>query len=139
MEPGMQDTATAGVATPCKPGRKGLARLVAAVGYSWSGFRQAWQHEAAFRQELCLLVLLVPAAFWLGQTVVETIVLLMSCLIVLVTELLNSAVEAVVDLVSPGIHPLAARAKDMGSAAVSIALIQVLVVWGLVGWSRFCG
>ena len=124
-------------ATSCKPGRKGLARLVAATGYSWSGFQQAWQHEAAFREELLLLVFLVPAAFWLGQTAVETAILLMSCLVVLITELLNSAVEAVVDLASPDIHPLAARAKDMGSAAVFVALIQVLVVWGTIGCARF--
>ena len=125
-------------ATPCKPGRKGLARLIAATGYSWSGFQQAWKYEAAFREELLLLILLVPAAFWLGETAVETAILLMSCLAVLVTELLNSAVEAVVDLASPSIHPLAARAKDIGSAAVFVALIQVLVVWGLMGWTRFC-
>lgn len=125
-------------ATPCKPGRTGMARLIAATGYSWSGFQQAWQHEAAFREELLLLIVLVPAAFWLGQTAVETAILLMSCLVVLITELLNSAVEAVVDLASPDIHPLAARAKDIGSAAVFVALIQVLVVWGLMGWSRFC-
>lgn len=124
-------------ATPCKPGRKGLARLVAATGYSWSGFQQAWQQEAAFREELLLLIFLVPAAFWLGQTAVETAILLMSCLVVLITELLNSAVEAVVDLASPGIHPLAARAKDIASAAVFVALIQVLVVWGMIGCARF--
>ncbi len=125
-------------ATPCKPGRTGMARLIAATGYSWSGFQQAWQHEAAFREELLLLIVLVPAAFWLGQTAVETAILLMSCLVVLITELLNSAVEAVVDLASPDIHPLAARAKDIGSAAVFVALIQVLVVWGLMVWSRIC-
>ena len=123
--------------TPCKPGRKGLARLIAATGYSRSGFQQAWQHEAAFREELLLLILLVPAAVWLGQTAVEIAILLMSCLVVLITELLNSAVEAVVDLASPDIHPLAARAKDIGSAAVFVALLQVLVVWGLVGWAHF--
>ncbi|HQQ73558.1 MAG TPA: diacylglycerol kinase [Pseudomonadales bacterium] len=124
-------------ATPCKPGRKGLARLVAATGYSWAGFQQAWQHEAAFREELLLLLLLAPTSFWLGQTAAETAILLISCLVVLITELLNSAVEAVVDLASPTIHPLAARAKDIGSAAVFVALMQVLLVWGLIGWSRF--
>lgn len=125
-------------ATPNKPGRKGLARLIAATGYSMAGLRQAWQHEAAFREECLLLVLLVPAALWLGQTGLERAVLIMSCLLVLITELLNSAVEAVVDLASPGLHPLAARAKDIGSAAVFIALLQVLAVWGFLAWSRFC-
>ena len=123
--------------TPCKPGRKGLARLVAATGYSWSGFQQAWRYEAAFREELLLLLLLVPTAFWLGQTAAETAILLISCLVVLIVELLNSAIEAVVDLASPTMHPLAARAKDIGSAAVFVALMQVLLVWGLIGWSRF--
>ena len=124
-------------ATPNKPGRKGLARVLAAAGYSRSGLQQAWQHEAAFREELLLLVPLVPAAVWLGLSAVERAILLMSCLVVLVTELLNSAVEAIVDLASPDIHPLAGRAKDMGSAAVLIALLQVLLVWGLVAWQRF--
>lgn len=123
--------------TPSKPGRKGFARVVAAAGYSWSGFQQAWQYEAAFREEILLLLLLAPAAFWLGQTAIETAVLLASCLVVLITELLNSAIEAVVDLASPDIHPLAARAKDIGSAAVFVALMQVLVVWGLIAWVRF--
>ena len=123
--------------TPCKPGRKGLARLMAATGYSWSGFQQAWRYEAAFREELLLLLFLVPTAFWLGQTAAETAILLISCLVVLIVELLNSAIEAVVDLASPTMHPLAARAKDIGSAAVFVALMQVLLVWGLIGWSRF--
>ena len=123
--------------TPCKPGRRGLARIVAAAGYSWSGLRQAWQHEAAFRQEVVLLVPMLLLACWLGQTAVERALLLLSCLLVLITELLNSAVEAVVDRASPERHPLAGRAKDMGSAAVLIALLQVLVVWGLVAWQRF--
>lgn len=125
------------ILAPCKPGRKGLARILAAAGYSWSGFQQAWEHEAAFREELLLLLLFVPAAFWMGQTAVETAILLMSCLLVLITELLNSAVEAIVDLASPEIHPLAGRAKDIGSAAVFVALLQVLVVWGVIGYARF--
>lgn len=125
-------------ATPNKPGRKGVARIIAATGYSMAGLRQAWQHEAAFREECLLMLAFVPAALWLGQTGLERAVLLMSCLAVLITELLNSAVEAVVDLASPGLHPLAARAKDIGSAAVFVALLQVPVVWGLLAWSRFC-
>lgn len=123
--------------TPNKPGRKGLARVIAATRYSWSGLKQAWQHEAAFREELLLLVLLVPAACWLGQDAVQIAILLASCLIVLIAELLNSAIEAVVDLASPALHPLAGRAKDMGSAAVFIALVLVVMVWGMVAWARF--
>ncbi len=132
MNPGVEQTLT-----PSKPGRKGIARILAAAGYSWSGFRQAWTHEAAFREEIILLTALTPVAFWLGQTTTETVILLMSCLVVLITELLNSAIEAVVDLASPEIHPLAGRAKDIGSAAVFIALMQVLMVWGFIGWARF--
>lgn len=124
-------------ATPNKPGRKGIARVVAAAGYSWAGLRQAWQHEAAFREELFLLIILLPAALWLGRTATEIAILLMSCFVVLITELLNSAVEAVVDRASPEMHFLAGRAKDMGSAAVFIALLQVVVVWGCVAWQRF--
>ena len=124
-------------ATPCKPGRRGVARVLAAAGYSWSGLRQAWQHEAAFRQELLLLLPMLPAAIWLGQTAAERALLVLSCLLVLTAELLNSAIEAVVDRASPERHPLAGRAKDMGSAAVFMALLQVLVVWGLLAWQRF--
>lgn len=132
----MSNNGNTGVATPNKPGKKGVARLIAATGYSIAGIRQAWQHEAAFREEMVLLCCLAPAAFWLGQTATERAVLLMSCLVVLITELLNSAVEAVVDLASPEKHPLAGRAKDIASAAVLFSLLQVLVVWGVIGWQR---
>jgi diacylglycerol kinase (ATP) len=133
----MNPDSTSTAATPNKPGRRGLSRVLAAAGYSWSGLKQAWQCEAAFREEVLLLVPLLPAAFWLGQSAVERAILLLSLFAVLVTELLNSAIEAVVDLASPEIHPLAGRAKDMGSAAVFIGLLQVLVVWGLLAWERF--
>ncbi len=120
----------------CKPRRTGLARIIAATGYSWAGFRQAWQFEAAFRQELILTLLLVPAAFWLGSSALEIALLIGSCLVVLITELLNSAVEAVVDLASPAQHPLAGRAKDMGSAAVFVSLTLVAVVWAACAYQR---
>lgn len=121
----------------CKPGRTGIARIVAATGYSWAGFVQAWQHEAAFRQELVLAVLLLPVACWLGDGAIEVALLVGSCLIVLITELLNSAVEAVVDLASPAQHSLAGRAKDMGSAAVFVSLALVALVWSAIIWQRF--
>lgn len=121
----------------CKPGRTGIARVIAATGYSWAGFVQAWQHEAAFRQELVLAALLLPVACWLGDGAVEVALLIGSCLIVLVTELLNSAIEAVVDLVSPAHNSLAGRAKDMGSAAVFVALALVVLVWGAIIWHHF--
>ncbi|MEZ5538891.1 MAG: diacylglycerol kinase [Pseudomonadales bacterium] len=121
----------------CKPGRTGIARIIAATGYSWAGFKQAWKCEAAFRQELVLTLLLIPAAFWLGSSAIEVALLIGSCFVVLITELLNSAVEAVVDLASPEQHPLAGQAKDMGSAAVFVSLTLVALVWGACAYQRF--
>jgi diacylglycerol kinase (ATP) len=123
---------------PYKQGRTGIARVIAATGYSLAGLRQTWQHEAAFRQEAVLMLAMTPAAFWLGNSATDIAILLASCFVVLITELLNSAVEAVVDLASPEHHVLAGRAKDMGSAAVFVSLAQVVVVWGLFLWQRFC-
>ncbi|MBF0295516.1 MAG: diacylglycerol kinase [Magnetococcales bacterium] len=120
-----------------KPGATGWTRLVNAAGYSWLGFRAAWQNEAAFRQELALCLFLVPAGWWLGQGAVQRGMLLGSLLLVLVVELLNSGLEAVVDRIGPEHHPLSGRAKDLGSSAVLLALLNVLLVWGLVLWERF--
>ncbi|MBO7411233.1 MAG: diacylglycerol kinase, partial [Ottowia sp.] len=110
----------------------GLARILGACRYSWAGLRAACQHEAAFRQELLCAVVLAPLALWLGETGLERAVLLASLVAVLVVELLNSGLEAIVDLASPEIHPLAGRAKDVGSAAVALAIGNVLIVWALV-------
>src|SRR5688572_20314734 len=118
-------------------GKQGLERILAATGYSRNGLQQAWRHEAAFRQECWLSCLFFPAAFWLGKDAVQIAILLMSCFVVLIVELLNSAVESVVDRVGMERHELSGRAKDMGSAAVFLSLVQVLVVWGLVAWQRF--
>ncbi len=112
--------------------KPGLARILGACRYSWAGLRAACQHEAAFRQELLCAVVLAPLALWLGETGLERAVLLASLVAVLVVELLNSGLEAIVDLASPDIHPLAGRAKDLGSAAVSLAIGNVLIVWALV-------
>ena len=120
-----------------KPGNVGLRRIVNATLFSLAGLRAAWQHEAAFRQELMLAVVLIPAGIWLGRTAVERSLLIGSCLLVLIVELLNSAIEAIVDRVGLEPHPLSGRAKDLGSAAVFVSLALVLVVWGLIAWSRF--
>jgi diacylglycerol kinase (ATP) len=109
-----------------------LERIVRAGRYSMLGFKAAWRDEAAFRQELVLAALLVPAAFFVGRGPLEWAMLIVPVLGVLVAELLNSAIEAVVDLVSPIPHPLAGKAKDLGSAAVFVALAAVVVAWGLV-------
>lgn len=115
-----------------KPGRTGLERLVHATGYSLAGLRAAWRHEAAFRQELALCAVLAPLGLWLGADGVERALLLGSLGLVLVTELVNSALEAAVDRHGPERHPLAGRAKDAGSAAVLVALLLAGLTWLLV-------
>ena len=120
-----------------KPGNSGFKRIILATWYSAKGFAAAWRNEAAFRQELVLTVVLIPAAIWLGRNASEVALLIGVCLIVLITELLNSAVEAVVDRVGDEVNKLSGRAKDMGSAAVFVSLCLVLLVWGSVAWDRF--
>jgi len=120
-----------------KPGNTGLRRIVNATFFSWAGLRTAWQSEAAFRQESLLAAVLIPAGIWLGQNAVERALLIGSCLLVLITELLNTAVEYVVDRVGTDHHRLSGHAKDVGSAAVFISLVLTVVVWGLIGWERF--
>ena len=119
-----------------KLGATGLTRIWRAAGYSRKGFRAAWRNESAFRQEAVLAALLTPCAFWLGGTAAEIALLLATLAVVLITELVNSAIESIVDRVSPENHELAGRAKDMGSAAVFVALGLVVVVWGLLLWQR---
>jgi diacylglycerol kinase (ATP) len=115
----------------------GLRRVWNAGLYSLAGIRASWKHEAAFRQESLLSLILIPAAFWYGSTAVEWILLIGSCLIVLIAELLNSALEAVIDRIGEDRHELSGRAKDMGSAAVFISLWAVVMTWGLIGYERF--
>ena len=121
--------------TPTKSpykGKTGLQRVLNAAGYSWAGLTAAFRHEDAFRQEVFLAALLVPLAAYLGDTGIERALMIGAVLLVLIVELLNSAVEAAVDRISLERHDLIKRAKDMGSAAVMIALVNVVVVWGLV-------
>jgi diacylglycerol kinase (ATP) len=101
------------------------------------GFVHAWRYEAAFRQEIALTVVLAPLAMFLGRTGVERVILIGSCLLVLIVELLNSAVEATVDRVGEEHHELSGRAKDLGSAAVLVSLVAVATVWVTVAWQRF--
>jgi diacylglycerol kinase (ATP) len=112
----------------------GLVRLLRATRCSLAGLRACWRHEAAFRQEVALLVPAAPLALWLGANGVERALLLASLLLVLVVELLNTAVEATVDRVGGEAHVLSGRAKDLGSAAVMLALVNALAVWLLVLW-----
>ena len=113
-------------------GKTGLKRVWNALFYSLDGFRAAWQHEDAFRQEALLAGILIPLAFFLTPAPLSRALMIASVLLVLIVELVNSAIEATVDRISLENHKLAKRAKDIGSAAVLIALVNVLVVWGLV-------
>ena len=115
-------------------GKKGLPRLWNALGYSRDGIAAAWHHEAAFREEILLATIAIPLAFYLGKTGVERALLVGSVILILIVEILNSAVEAVVDKASPEMHDLAKRAKDMGSAAVLFSLINAATIWACVLW-----
>ena len=112
-------------------------RIVRAFSYSLKGLRAAYRKESAFRQELILAMVMLPLAVWLGRTGVERALLIGSVLLVLIVELLNSAVEATVDRGGKDWNKLAGRAKDMGSAAVLIALLQLAATWGLILFDRF--
>lgn len=121
-----------------KPGTRGLRHVIQATGYSMKGLKAAYTHEEAFRLELLAIVVMLPLAIWLGQSAVEWALLIGSLLLVLLAELVNSALEAVVDRVSVEHHELSGRAKDIGSAVVFVALVNVAVVWGLILYERFC-
>jgi diacylglycerol kinase (ATP) len=110
----------------------GMRRVFRAFGYSYQGFRHAWREEAAFRQESVLAALLIPLGLYLGHSGVERALLVSPVIIILVIEILNSAVEAVVDRSGTERHPLAGMAKDMGSAAVLLSFILLGTVWLLV-------
>ena len=113
-------------------GKTGLRRILNAFGYSMDGLRAALRHEDAFRQELLLAGLLIPAALFVPATGTGKALMIGAVLLALIVELLNSAIEAAVDRISLENHALAKRAKDIGSAAVLLALINVPVIWGLV-------
>lgn len=113
-------------------GKKGLRRLINALGYSRDGLLAAWHGEAAFRQEILLAAVTLPLTLYFGHNGIERALLIGSVLLVLVVEIINSAIEAVVDKASPEKSELARRAKDMGSAAVLLSLINAAAVWACV-------
>jgi diacylglycerol kinase (ATP) len=117
--------------------RTGLNRIIHAGGYSIEGLKAGWG-ETAFRQEAIAAVLLVPMAFWLGETWVETALLVGTVLIVMIVELLNTGIETAIDRISPEWHALSKRAKDMGSAAVLLSLLLCGGVWTAALLQRFC-
>lgn len=115
-----------------KKSGSGITRLINAFGWSISGLKAAIKHEKAFQQELALCLLLGPIAIWLGKTDTEQALLIGSLFLILITEMLNSALEAIVDRIGQEHHQLAGRAKDMGSAAVFLALLNAAIIWTLI-------
>jgi len=113
-------------------GKTGVKRLLNALNYSLAGLKEAHRNEDAFRQEVLLAIVLLPLAFWLDSAAIGRALMVGSVLLLLVVELLNSAIEATVDRISLDDHKLAKRAKDIGSAAVLITLVNMVVVWALV-------
>ena len=113
-------------------GKKGIQRIIDASGYSWDGLCATFKGEAAFRQLLLLNVVLIPLSFWFSVSHVERALMVASCLLALIVELLNSAIEAVVDRISLEQHILSKNAKDMGSAAQLIALCLIATVWAVI-------
>lgn len=122
-----------------KPGKTGMARLVDATRNSSRGLRATFINEAAFRQELLLVAVLGAASFWAARNTTEWLLLVLPLGILLIAELLNSALECVVDRIGEEPNELSGRAKDMGSAAVLIALATIALAWGAVAWDRFNG
>lgn len=113
-----------------KPENKAnFQRIINATGYSLKGLKSAYLHEAAFRQEVWLAAILIPLSFWLGENIIEKILLIGSTLLVMITELLNSAIETTIDRISSEYHELSGRAKDIGSAAVFMAMLLFSITW----------
>lgn len=120
-----------------KQDKRGLRRLSDATAYSAAGLASAWRTEEAFRQEVLLAVVLIPLALWLGETALERLLLIGSWLVVMIIEILNTAIEATVDRISDDHHPLSGQAKDLGSAAVFLGLLLAAMIWGTIAWQRF--
>ena len=116
-----------------------IAHISNAVIWSMAGIKAAWKNEQAFRWEAAIVLLMMPVGLWIGRTAVEWALLIESAMSILITELLNSAVEAVVDRIGPERHELSKRAKDLGSAAAFISMITAAIVWGLIAYERFLG
>ncbi|MDL4915498.1 MAG: diacylglycerol kinase [Enterobacterales bacterium endosymbiont of Blomia tropicalis] len=114
----------------------GFIRIVKAAGYSWQGLRAAWRHEAAFRQEAIAALIAIVVACWLDIDTITRVLMIGAVVFVIIVEILNSAIESVVDRIGPEHHPLAGRAKDMGSAAVLLSIILAVFVWIALLWSH---
>ena len=119
-----------------KPNGIGIGRIIKATQCSIKGFKAAFKEESAFRTELALGVILLPLSFWLAQSLQHWVILIVSFLFLLIVELLNSAIEALTDRVGVEYHVLSGRAKDIASAAVTLALIVLLIVWAAAGYEK---
>jgi diacylglycerol kinase (ATP) len=115
-----------------KPGETGIKRIISAFGYSMNGLKSCWKMEAAFRQEVLASIILIPLGLYLGQSGTEKALLVGICLFVIIVEVLNSGIEAVVDRVGHEHHELSGLAKDLGSAAVLLSLTLFALIWALV-------
>lgn len=107
--------------------------------WSLAGIKTAWNNELAFRVEAIVIIIMMPVGIWLGRSAAERALLIASCLLILITELLNSALEAVVDRIGKERHELSGRAKDMGSAAAFFSMLTAGIVWALIAYDRFWG
>jgi diacylglycerol kinase (ATP) len=116
-----------------------LRHIGNAFFWSAAGIKSAWQKELAFRLEAVVIIIMIPLGIWLGTSAAEKALLIMSCLLVLITELLNSAIEAVVDRIGTERHELSGRAKDMGSAAAFFSMLAAGIVWAVIAYGRFWG
>lgn len=117
-----------------KPGETGIKRIISASSYSYTGLKVTFKYEAAFRQELLLCVFLCPLAIYIADNALELALLLSSLFLILIVELINSAIEVVVDRFGGEIHELSGRAKDIGSAAVLLTLLNAALIWVLLLW-----
>lgn len=114
-----------------------IDHIVNAFRYSFAGFKSAWQNELAFRGEVVVVAVMLPLGIWLGQSAAERALLIVSLLLILITELVNSALEAVVDRIGPQRHELSKRAKDLGSAAAFVSMVAAALVWIIIAYGRF--
>ena len=120
-----------------KPGKTGIARLIAATGYSIKGIQACWRHEAAFRQEVVLAVVLLPVSFFIAKSAIQWLLLISPLFLLLMVELLNSAIEVVVDRIGAEHHELSGRAKDIASASVFLCLFLIAISWAVIAWTNF--
>jgi diacylglycerol kinase (ATP) len=116
-----------------------LRHIGNALIWSAAGIKTAWKNELAFRVEAIIIIIFTPLGFWMGRSAAERALLIASCLLILITELLNSALEAIVDRIGPEHHELSGRAKDMGSAAAFFSQLTAGIVWALIAYERFWG